>query len=55
MEDGSAVPARILARPTFVQFMTDNQSHLQRLFAQLAESGVLSEWEREVSGLRRAA
>lgn len=53
--DGFIVPARVLAREPFIQYMTDNQSHLHRLFAQLAEYGVLSEWERQVLALRGAA
>lgn len=55
IEDGFRVPARVLARGPFVQFMLDNQSHLHRLFVQLADFGVLSEWEREVVALRGAA
>lgn len=54
-EDGYIVSARILARPGIVQFMLDNQSHMHRLFASLADFGVLSEWEREVQALRGAA
>jgi hypothetical protein len=54
-EDGYIVPARVLARGPFVQYMTDNRSHLYRLYAQLAEYGVLSEWEREIQALRGAA
>ena len=47
--------ARILARPAFVQYMLDNQSHVHRLFASLADFGVVFEWEREVQALRGAA
>jgi predicted ArsR family transcriptional regulator len=54
-EHGYVVPARILARPGFVQYMTDNRSHLHRLYAQLSDYGVLSEWERQVQALRGAA
>lgn len=54
-EHGYIVPARVLAREPFVQFMLDNQSHFSRLYAQLADYGVLSEWEREVVALRGAA
>jgi DNA-binding Lrp family transcriptional regulator len=54
-EDGYLVPARVLARAPFVQYMLDNQSHLHRLFAGLADFGVLSEWEREILALRGAA
>lgn len=53
--DGYLVTARILTRGPFVQYMTDNQSHLHRLYAQLADFGVLTEWERELSTLRGAA
>lgn len=55
IEDGYRVPARVLARRPFIQFMLDNQSHLHRLFGQLADFGVLSDWEREVADLRGAA
>ncbi|WP_293676879.1 hypothetical protein [uncultured Phenylobacterium sp.] len=55
VNDGYIVPSRILAREPFVQFMVDNQSHLHRLFAGLADFGVLSEWEREILALRGAA
>lgn len=54
-EDGYVVPGRVLARPPFVQYMLDNQSHLHRLYAGLADFGVLSEWEREILALRGAA
>lgn len=54
-EDGYIIPGRVLARPPFVQYMLDNQSHLYRLYAGLAEFGVLAEWEREVVALRGAA
>ena len=53
--DGYIVPARVLAREPFVRYMVDNQSHLHRLFAQLSDYGVLSEWERQVAALRGAA
>ena len=53
--DGYRVPARVLARPPFVQYMLDNQSHLHRLYSGLTDFGVLSEWEREVVALRGAA
>jgi len=54
-EDGYVVPARVLAGEAFVQYMTDNQSHLHRLYGGLADYGVLAEWEREVLALRGAA
>lgn len=53
--DGYVVTGRILAREGFIRFMVDNQSHLHRLFAGLAEFGVLAEWERETTELRGAA
>ncbi len=53
--DGYIVPARVLAREPFVRYMVDNQSHLHRLFAQLSDYGVLSEWEGQVSARRGAA
>jgi hypothetical protein len=55
LDDGFVAPRRILARAPFIQFMTDNQSHLHRLYCGLADSGVLSEWEREILTLRGAA
>ena len=54
-EDGFVVPARVLARAPFVQFMMDNQSHLHRLYSGLADFGVLAEWEREILSLKGAA
>jgi DNA-binding transcriptional ArsR family regulator len=54
-EDGYVVPSRALVRPPVVRFIQDNQSHLHRLFAALADFGVLAEWEREVVALRGAA
>lgn len=54
-EDGYVIPNRILARPAFVQYMLDNQSHVHRLFASLSDFGVVFEWEREVQALRGAA
>lgn len=53
--DGYIVPGRVLAREPVVRFMVDNQSHLHRLFAGLAEYGVIAEWEREALTLRGAA
>lgn len=55
IDDGYVVPARALAGPGFVRFALDNQSHLYRLYAGLADFGVLSEWERELLRLRGAA
>ncbi len=54
-DDGFVVPSRALAGPVFVQFMVDNQSHLHRLYAGLADFGVLSQWEHEALHLRGAA
>lgn len=54
-EHGYVAPARVLARPPFVGYIVDNQSHLHRFYAALAEFGVLAEWEREVLALRGAA
>ncbi|WP_293900048.1 helix-turn-helix domain-containing protein [Phenylobacterium sp.] len=53
--DGYRVPARVLAGTAFIQFMVDNESHLHRLYAGLADFSVLSEWEREILALRGAA
>jgi hypothetical protein len=54
-ETGYLLPARVLARPPIVKFMEDNRSHLHRLFAGLADFGVLSEWEAQARALRGAA
>ena len=55
MADGYVVPSRALAQDAVVRLMMDNRSHLYRLFGSLAEFGVLSEWESEVTRLRGAA
>lgn len=52
---GYLVPSRILARGVLAPLVVDNQSHLSRLFAGLADFGVLAEWEREIAALRGAA
>lgn len=52
-EEGFLIPARILARQPVIQFLQDNRSHLYRLFAALAEFGVLTEWEHEFLTFRR--
>ncbi|THD79412.1 MAG: ArsR family transcriptional regulator [Phenylobacterium sp.] len=44
---GYLVPAEILGRGPFVQFIIDNQAHLNRMFAGLGEFGVLAAWEQE--------
>lgn len=43
---GLIVPAHVLARPTFVRLMGDNNAHVRRMFAGLARIGVVAEWER---------
>lgn len=45
---GYVVPAEVLARPLFVQFVGDNYANLTRLFAGLGEYGVVATWEREL-------
>jgi hypothetical protein len=52
-DDGYWISSRILASGLLLEIVLTNQSNLQRLFAALAESGVLSEWEREEFDLRR--
>lgn len=54
-ENGILIPSRVLARDPFVQYMMDNQSHLHRMYAGLADFGVLTEWNREILSLRGAA
>jgi hypothetical protein len=50
-EAGYFLSGRILSRGLLVDFMIANQGYLHRLFATLAEYGVLSEWERELGDL----
>jgi hypothetical protein len=53
--DGYIVTSRVMARDRLVRFVLDNQSHLHRLYAVLADLGVLAEWEREMQAMRGAA
>lgn len=46
-DTGYWISSRILAGGRLFGVVLANQANLQRLFAALAESGVLSEWERE--------
>jgi hypothetical protein len=46
---GYIVPVEALARPFFIQAIVDNQANVTRLFAGLAEFGVIARWERELS------
>jgi len=46
-DDGYWVSSHILASDPLLDIVLANQSNLQRLFAALAEAGVLSEWERQ--------
>ena len=54
-EGGYLVPARVLSRAPFVRYMYDNQVNTHRLFAALAELGVLAFWDRDEQALRGAA
>jgi len=47
---GYIVPVEALARPFFMQAIVDNQANVARLFAGLAEFGVIARWEREMQG-----
>jgi DNA-binding Lrp family transcriptional regulator len=42
---GLIMTAEALARPEITRFMEDNQANLQRLFASLAQLGVLAAWD----------
>jgi hypothetical protein len=53
--EGYFVPARVLTRPQFTNYVLGNQVHVQRLFQGLAELGVLTLWDHEAAGLRGAA
>jgi hypothetical protein len=44
--EGLIVPAHVLARPTFVQLMGDNNVQVRRMFTHLARLGVVADWER---------
>jgi DNA-binding Lrp family transcriptional regulator len=48
--DGLIVPAHVLARPTFVRLMGDNNGYVRRTYAALARLGVVAEWERLLTG-----
>lgn len=54
-EEGYMVPSAVLARPPFVRYMLDNQTHLHRLFNALGEQGVLAAWDASAGRLRGAA
>lgn len=47
---GYIVPAEALAQPVVMSFAARNLMNLHRMFAGLAEFGVLAEWEREGRG-----
>lgn len=44
--EGLLIPATVLARPTFMGLMADNNAYVGRMFAALARLGVTGEWER---------
>lgn len=46
-DNGFWISSRILASGLLLDIVLTNQTNLQRLFTALAESGVLSQWERE--------
>ncbi len=54
-QNGYVITSRVMAREQLVSFVMDNQSHLHRMYAGLADLGVLAWWEREMQGLRGAA
>ncbi|MBX3484633.1 hypothetical protein [Phenylobacterium sp.] len=54
-ENGYLVPSRVLTRDPFVRYMVDNQSHVHRMYAGLADFGVLAAWNREILSLKGAA
>lgn len=53
--DGYLVTSRVMAKEQLVKFVLDNQSQLYRLYATLADLGVVAEWEREIQALPGAA
>jgi DNA-binding Lrp family transcriptional regulator len=50
VDGGYIVPAEALARPAFVRFLFDNHRHLTRMFAGLADFGVLATWDETRRG-----
>jgi hypothetical protein len=52
---GLLAPAEVLARPKAVALMRDNFTDLVRMYAGLAQLGVLAEWDRQFPRLRGAA
>jgi hypothetical protein len=46
---GLLVTSKILARPVWTQFASENVAHLNRMFAGLAEVGVLAAWAQTSS------
>lgn len=52
---GFVVPAEVLARPGMMDALGRNQAALQRMFAALAELGVLARWDRDADGVEAAA
>lgn len=54
-DDGYWISSRILASGLLLDIVLTNQTYMHRLFGALAESGVLSEWEREDLDLRGIA
>ncbi len=49
MRDGFIVPATVLARPNVAAAQVANFRNLSRMFAELAEFGVLARWEAELA------
>ncbi len=54
-DDGYWVTSRILGSGLLLGVVLANQTYLQRLFANLAELGIVSEWERQELDLRNQA
>lgn len=46
--EGLIVPAEVLARANTLRLMAENHGHLRRMFAALAQLGVVAAWEREI-------
>lgn len=51
---GLQIPAEVLASPPMARFLRENRANVRRLFAGLAERGVVEAWDR-LSGRVRAA
>ncbi len=55
VDDGYVAPGRVLVRAPFSNYMSDNQTHLARMFGGLGELGALALWDAEGARASSAA